>query len=690
MGSANTFFMKGFCCTGILFIVLVNAACNFHKNDTKDSSGEKLDRLIAMVDKLAAQTREPGVKIADSLYNALLHPSIEDLCDKYLLKSYFSQDSYSTEEQYADSTLWFLRNNGLERKYISLYGRACLYRGKAMLQQRKFNEAYLCYSEGIRDIQSTHDTVQFSQFNGKLGTVCYAQGDYLHAAYYYLECVQENQKYYAGKDNFLKFREQQGNLDNIGLCYSKSGMPDSAIYYFHAALDYIDKYSPEILNIRGAKEFIEAAQGIIYGNLGTAYFNKEEFKNAEELYDKSISINNRKGYEINDARLTQLKLVELYLKMHRLNEADTLLQQYKAAVEGDSNADNRHINVKWYKLEADYYNLIHRPGLGYAYLNAYYKKTDSIATANKKFISIDFNKVYEDIIQQDFFLELKKQDEYRNESNIIAIFFLAVVIGVAVFVSKNNKQLKELNQKSTGQNKEMQKALDALEQSHKENTRMMEVLANDLRNPLSTIKSMASLLMEEEVDKETQKDFLSTIRASSSALLVMIADVLYTNITLEEMKKELVDMKELMHYCVDLMKFKAVNKKQNIALKAEAITLEIDREKIWRVLVNLINNAIKLSPWATTIKVELLRTQDTVQISVKDNSAGIPGELKDKVFEDVTGIKKINDAGKELPFGSGLSVTKQIVEALGGKIWFESKKDEGTTFYIEFPKEMIN
>ena len=148
-------------------------------------------------------------------------------------------------------------------------------------------------------------------------------------------------------------------------------------------------------------------------------------------------------------------------------------------------------------------------------------------------------------------------------------------------------------------------------------------------------------------------------------------------------------MKELLHYCVDMMKFKAINKKQDIVLQADNTTLEIDREKIWRVVSNLINNAIKFSPEATIIKVEMHKKQDAVQISVKDSSSGIPDELRDKVFEEVTEANKVSTPRKKLPFGAGLFISKQIVEALGGRIWVESKKDEGNTFYIEFPKEII-
>jgi signal transduction histidine kinase len=187
--------------------------------------------------------------------------------------------------------------------------------------------------------------------------------------------------------------------------------------------------------------------------------------------------------------------------------------------------------------------------------------------------------------------------------------------------------------------------LGALEQSQHENTRMIEMVTQDLQNPLEVIMNL---------------------------------------ITPGTMKKEPVDMKSLIHYCVDLLRFKANEKKQSIQLKADDITLEIDREKIWRVLSNLITNAIKFSPEAGTIEIEMHKKQDVVQISVKDYGIGIPGNMKNNVFDAPSSIESSETWG-ERPFDLELSISKQIVQALGGKIWFESTEGQGTVFYVEFP-----
>jgi signal transduction histidine kinase len=106
---------------------------------------------------------------------------------------------------------------------------------------------------------------------------------------------------------------------------------------------------------------------------------------------------------------------------------------------------------------------------------------------------------------------------------------------------------------------------------------------------------------------------------------------------------------------------------------------------IWRVVSNLISNAIKFSPVGETIHLKCISEASHVQISVADHGIGIPDEIKDKVFNMFTEAKRSGTIG-EKSFGLGLSICKQIIEKHHGKIWFESKPGNGTTFYIKLPK----
>ena len=113
----------------------------------------------------------------------------------------------------------------------------------------------------------------------------------------------------------------------------------------------------------------------------------------------------------------------------------------------------------------------------------------------------------------------------------------------------------------------------------------------------------------------------------------------------------------------------------------------ISREKIWRVISNLISNAIKFSAKGSVISVSIKDLKSDVEIAVKDQGIGIPEGMQTKVFNMFTEAKRPGTAG-EKSFGMGLSISKQIIDNHDGKIWLESKSGKGSTFYIRLQKPL--
>src|SRR5690606_9141702 len=143
----------------------------------------------------------------------------------------------------------------------------------------------------------------------------------------------------------------------------------------------------------------------------------------------------------------------------------------------------------------------------------------------------------------------------------------------------------------------------------------------------------------------------------------------------------------LLRYCVDLLQNKAREKRQNIILNSHPVVIMANREKLWRVASNLIANAVKFSPPGEQIDVLLEVNPNHVCVSVSDRGIGIPEHLRSKIFDMVTEAKRPGTQGEQ-PFGLGLAISKHIVEAHGGRIWFESNvaRGKGTTFFVELPR----
>lgn len=300
---------------------------------------------------------------------------------------------------------------------------------------------------------------------------------------------------------------------------------------------------------------------------------------------------------------------------------------------------------------------------------------------SKKFIN-DY--VRYNAIQDDNKLLNKKNEQKTGYLIIVGASLIAVVLAL-LKLWHNRKRLLDLNKKIRIQNSNMQKTLNALEQSQADNTRMMQIVAHDLRNPIGGMFSIASLMLDDDGHTDEDRECLEMIKTSGKVSLDLVNDLLLAHTKTEELEKESVDIGEMLQYCVGLLHHKAELKEQQIDLQVDTvISILANQEKLWRVVSNLIANAIKFSPKGASIHVSLQKEADHICIAVKDNGIGIPAEIAPKIFDMFTDAKRTGTTGEQ-SFGLGLAISKQIVEAHGGKIWFESKPGNGTVFYVELP-----
>lgn len=279
---------------------------------------------------------------------------------------------------------------------------------------------------------------------------------------------------------------------------------------------------------------------------------------------------------------------------------------------------------------------------------------------------------------------LTTRSKYQTALLVVSVLSCLLAIAVIIAIRQHLKRTRRLNEQVTSQNSQMKRTLGALEQSQADNTRMMQIVAHDLRNPIGAMYSMASLMLEEPNRSEEDLMMLEMIKTSGKNSLGLVSDLLQVQFRTEELQKEPIDIAEMLQYCVSLLLNKAKNKGQRINLQTTPVVLPASREKLWRVVSNLVANAIKFSPAGAAIAVKMEQGPQNVRISVKDEGIGIPPEMQEKIFDLFTEAKRPGTAGEQ-SFGLGLAISRQIVEAHGGKIWFESNPNKGTTFFVDLP-----
>lgn len=283
------------------------------------------------------------------------------------------------------------------------------------------------------------------------------------------------------------------------------------------------------------------------------------------------------------------------------------------------------------------------------------------------------------------------QSKYHAQMLTLAVAVCVLTLLSIVVLWRNWKLSKKTNRVLTMQFRQLESTTDALERSNQNYARLIKILAHDLRNPIGGINALCSLLQDGDTTAEEARQYVELIRESSTTCLHMISDLLQTDFDFKEseLHKKPVDMPVFLDHAVALLAFRAAEKNQRLILEGPSqAVLDADPDKLLRVLNNLIVNAIKFSPEGETIRVNMEPTEKGVTIAVEDHGLGIPKESIPTLFDPFTTSKRPGTAGEQA-FGLGLYISKQIVEAHGGRLWFKTEEGNGTTFYIFLPGENV-
>ncbi|MCD5397188.1 MAG: cell wall metabolism sensor histidine kinase WalK [Candidatus Pacebacteria bacterium] len=229
-------------------------------------------------------------------------------------------------------------------------------------------------------------------------------------------------------------------------------------------------------------------------------------------------------------------------------------------------------------------------------------------------------------------------------------------------------------------------------QVQKMKTEFVSIAAHQLRTPLSAIKWTLKMLLDGDLGplNKEQIEFVNKNYISNERMISLINDLL--NVTrIEEGRylysKQLIDFYDLIHEIVNTFEEEFKKKKIKISFQKaeEKIPLiKVDVEKMQLAVHNLIDNAIRYTSSEGKIIISLKLIDQNIEFSIQDTGIGIPKNQEEKIFTKFfrgINIMKIDTEGT----GLGLFITKNIIEAHDGKIWFESEENKGTTFYFTLP-----
>ncbi len=213
-------------------------------------------------------------------------------------------------------------------------------------------------------------------------------------------------------------------------------------------------------------------------------------------------------------------------------------------------------------------------------------------------------------------------------------------------------------------------------------------VSHELKTPLSSIRGAAEIVYDGAVSKKKAKGkYLNMIIEESNRLEKMVNNILsISELKSDILNKSTVDFSEFLYNMLE--DYKIVNEvQQDFSYQIEEnIKLEIDTDKIKRVVINLLDNAVKYSPAAGEIKIILNKNESAVKFAVKDQGPGVPEAERKNIWERFYKINKKSFQNQKRGSGLGLAIVKDIIKLHGGRVYQKNLK-KGSEFSFILNKE---
>ncbi len=242
---------------------------------------------------------------------------------------------------------------------------------------------------------------------------------------------------------------------------------------------------------------------------------------------------------------------------------------------------------------------------------------------------------------------------------------------------------------------ELLKSKIKAEESDKLKSIFLANMSHEIRTPMNSIMGFSGLLGEKDLSEDSRIQYIDIIKSSSNRLLQLINDIIdLSKIEAKQLSVNLSEcnLSELLSNSIEsfrkselLLKKPEIKLVLNLPEEIDKIKFLSDGVRVQQVLDNLVSNAIKYSRRGRIdVGCQIIRNNDNevIEIYVKDTGIGISPEMQEIVFER---FRQVEEGRYHEGAGLGLSISKGIVELLGGKIWFTSEVNTGSAFYFTIP-----
>lgn len=593
--------------------------------------------------------------------------------------------------EYDSALHYFKKALKYDRKSNNLDGKAITLNNIAEIYAKKgdYKQGFKYYKQALKLFKQTGYQKAIGQVLNNIGTLYFEQDEFNQAIAYFkksikvkreanddvglansilniAKCNYELQKYHQCKqyidsaETIYKQHEYQEGLAGCSLLHGKR-FYDTKDY--SQALEYLNlaiKYSQELKNNLIA---------------GEAYYFAGRVMLAQEHPEQAIV-----NFE---------KCLELYAESGIIT---TTIDVYKGLYEAWKQLKKYDKALKYHELYAATHDSIFN-----------LKKDRQLKELLTQFETLEKEKKLTTLNK-----EIEEQQHAMNRQRLIIVFsaiilaltIVAAVLGFAKYNTqkRSGKELKAKNDlienqkiEIITQNKHLSKQAVKLKELDKMKSQFFANISHEFRTPLTLIlgplDSLARKLQKKELREEIQM-----IKRNAVRLLSLINQLL--ELSKIEQKQAAVNyaMGDLTEWIRTIVaNFGSLASDKKIALQfhdaGEKLKCLFDRDKIEKIVVNLISNAIKFTPEGGEVTVNLnKKSSDSYQIRITDTGTGIPPEKRHKIFDRFYTTPANEQYGEATGTGIGLSLVKELTEILGGSVAVNSKgKNKGSEFVVTLP-----
>ncbi len=575
--------------------------------------------------------------------------------------SYASPDSTL---EYAKKMLALAETIGYNRGK----GRAYLFMSYAYFDKGEFDNALQSLRSAQEINEISNDKLLAAETTEMMGLIYGEQQKYETSLEYHLKALE-----IVNELNPLVYKQVNKMKAD---CYSNIGNIYQQLRNYDKALTYYKKCQPlERVEDRGMTNI--AIAGIFIAKND----NKKALRYAKEGLDSLRKHNSELG--VLDACNT---ISEIYRREKNYNLA---LRYIGEAIETARKSNRKATLRDYYSRTARIYRDMGNFEKAYDYQRLYMQMKDSVlneeTAAKIEYLTTEHEheKNEKDLKILTEYNALQKEEIQNKNKLFIATALIAVLllalIGAALFYAKEkNRQNIRLRRQ-----REEQRKLNQVK------NKLFSIIAHDVKIPLHALNGLLTLFQYPLTQEELQ-EVISEVQLSTKSLTDTLENLFqWASSQMQgiQVQPEQTDLHTIVKHNIDLLHEAA--RQKNIALQNEVqqtTPIFADQNQIRLIVRNLLSNAIKFTPNGGMITIRANYQNEYLVLAVKDNGVGISEENLQKLFHKDNNFTTAG-TNNELGTGLGLILCKEFAEANKGSIGCESKKGEGTTFFVKIPKE---